>query len=249
MEIDIILTTHNRLELTINCVKALYEWTQFPFKLTVVDDSTDLTEEWFKLFQLDHHNVNYLHFDEPLKSGGQIINIGLKNTKNEYVVNLNNSIEVEPLWLNGALDQIAGDPQIGVMGFKLLSKNGLISHAGLYIENKILYNIGKLEVAHRYTFMNEMPAIGWALSLFRRSAFPNGVDEDYYIGFRGFDDVDWCYDLRNRGYKIMYCGFGAAYHNEGATRITRTEEFNADVRENTRRFFARWGENDKIQGS
>ena len=244
MEIDIILPTHNHLELTINCVKALYEWTQLPFKLTVIDDSTDLTPEWFKLFQLDHDNINYLHFDDPkfLAGGSQIINIGLKNTKNEFIVNLNNSIEVEPLWLNAALDQMEGDPQIGVMGFKLLSRNGLISHAGLQVANGVLYNIGKTEPAHRYTFMCEVPAVGWALALFRRSAFPDGVDEDYYIGFRGWDDVDWCYDLRKRGYKVMYCGFGAAYHNEGATRITRTEEFYNDAKENIRRFFARWGE-------
>ena len=245
MEIDIILTTHNRLELTIACVTALYEWTQIPFKLTVVDDSTDLTPEWFRLFQLEHDNVNYLHFDEKvLKSGAQIINIGLKNSKNEYVVNLNNSVRVEPLWLEAALEQM-GNPQVGVVGFKLLTETGLISHAGLLVKDDTLWNLGARDAGHRYTFINEVPAVGWALALYRRSAFPDGM-EDYYIGFRGWDDVDWCFDLRKRGWKVLYCGFGAAYHKEGATRKVRTQEFNDDVNENTKRFFDRWGESEFI---
>ena len=48
-EIDIILATHNHLDLTIQAVDCLYEFTSKPFRLIVVDDSTDgLTPLYFK---------------------------------------------------------------------------------------------------------------------------------------------------------------------------------------------------------
>ena len=246
--IDVILTTHNRLGLTIACVEALYEWTNAPFTLTVIDDSTDLTPQWFNQFMREHDNVNYMHYAERVLTGGsQIFNIGLKNTSNEYVVNLNNSIKVNPNWLPVALEYINNNPNVGVVGVKLLKPNScIISHAGMHIVDGTLYNVGSGEPSHEFTHFCEMPAVGFALALIRRSALPNGVDEDYYIGFSGMDDVDTCYDLLKRGWKVLYCGHGSAYHSEGATRMKGTNEVVGKSQENFKRFLVRWGAEAKV---
>lgn len=244
-EIDVILTTHNHLELTIRCVEALYQYTPNPFRLTIIDDSTDLTPDYFKTLASQYPNVQYIRPDILLKSGNQIINIGLRNTRNELVVNINNSVQVEPDWLNVALWQIKQNPQIGIIGFKLLRLSGSIGHAGLIVNHRGLFNIGLGEGGHRHTHVAEVPAVGWALVLYRRKAYPDGLDEKYYIGFRGWDDVDNCLALRKRGWKVYYCGFGAAYHEEGATRVVGTQQFWDDGNTNAQRFFARWG--DELQ--
>jgi len=44
-DFDVFLFTYNHLEMTINCIKALYKnTTEFNFLLTVVDDSKDEAE-------------------------------------------------------------------------------------------------------------------------------------------------------------------------------------------------------------
>ena len=126
-EIDIILTTHNHLGLTIECLDALYANTSVPFRLTIVDDSTDLTPTYIAHFKAEHPNIQFIRPKEKLTSANQIINIGLKNTSNPLVVNITNTTTVEPAWINYALIMMEQNSTIGIIGFKLLYSGPLIT--------------------------------------------------------------------------------------------------------------------------
>ena len=98
--------------------------------------------------------------------------------------------------------------------------------------------------AHRWTHIREVDAVGWAVALFRREAI-GVLDEDYYIGFRGVDDTDNCLEMHDRGWKIMYNGFGAAYHILGSS-ASLTEKATRETNENIRRFRRKWGKRSSM---
>jgi len=246
--LDIILSTHDHLGLTIQCVEALYANTGVEFKLTIVDDSTDMTEAWLAEFGKTH-NINYIRCpSEELTCMNDILNIALKHTKSEFVVYLGNSVKVEPDWLIPAIRGIQQYEDVGCIGFKCLFETGVIEHAGVFFEPGMPHhmNYGVGEGGHRHTYMREVDIVGWCLVLLRRKALPiDGLSNDYYIGFRGYDDIDNCLQMRKKGWKILYCGYGACYHWARATRLTSNqaeqEKFAQEYEENRFRFLARWG--------
>ena len=248
-EIDIILLTHNKLENTIRCVEALYQNAGVPFKLTVIDDSTDgLTPLYFQHLK----NVNYVRPDVKIKSANQVLNIGLKLTQSDPFMFLGNSTFIEPEALPTALDFMKCEPKIGLVGFKVVSPNdGRLMDAGGFERNRLM----NFEGGHRYNIVAEVPIIGWAAVVIRRATLPEeGLDEDYYIGFRGIDDTDNCLEIRKRGWKIVYMGLGVVLHQpesseakvvEGTMVNVSAMQRRMDGVENAERFKKKWGKSIK----
>lgn len=243
--LDVILLTHNRLDQTIKCLDALYEFTNVPFKLTVIDDSTDLTPTWFFRFKTEHDNLNYIRPEETIKCAGHAINIALRNTTSEIVMFLTASTYVQPDYLNQALRVMEGTPQAGAVGFKLLYPDGRIIEAGAIVDPITAgrANVGMGQMGHLFCHIRECDVIGFAVVLLRREAL--NFEEDFYIGFRGWEDVHNCLEMRERGWKIMYCGLGAAIHELSSSQGRVGERGREECSENGRRFIERWAGNTK----
>ncbi len=240
-EFDVFLITHNHLELTINCVEALYKNTDdSPFRLTVLDDSTDLTPEYFKRLSKEKDNIQYLNPGRPFKNVDEMYNLGLANTDCPFVVVLNNSGMVERGWIGSALAIMKKDAKIGVVGFKVVKwPTGVIENAGVLLYGGEVRSIGLDEPGHRYSFIYKVDAVGTSTCLFRREAIKDGFDWSYYLPFGGFEDIDYCLSLKQKGWEIVYCGYGAVYHDGARTR-RQDPAFWDKFNENKRRFQLRW---------
>tara|TARA_Y100000310_G_scaffold340744_1_gene437588 strand:- start:1148 stop:1954 length:807 start_codon:yes stop_codon:yes gene_type:complete len=245
-KLDLILATHNNLGSTIKCIESLYNYTNVPFNLTIVDDSDDITPVWIDWYiKQGHDNIQYIRPKEELTCGNQIINIGLKHTKSEIVGYLGNNVFVQENWPIVALTEMEKDPAVGIMGFKLLKyPTGVIEHAGIYFEAGMPHhmNFGVGEPGHLGVYFRELDIVGWALVLFKRAVYPEGLDEKTYIGFRGYDDLENCLDARKRGWKVFYCGMGCAYHEAMSIRKQETDKGDAEHEENRQTFLSRWGD-------
>lgn len=242
--IDIILITHNKLGNTIQCLDALYQNTPIPFKLTIIDDSTDLTPEYIGKLALEKGNINFVRPEVKLLSGNQTINIALKLTQSDPVIFLCNSTFVEPDWLFFALKLMGENSDVGLVGFKILyPETNLIIEAGEMMNwvTGDRYNIGMGELGHRHSYIREVDAVGWSAILIRRNAIPEGgFDENFYIGWRGNDDTDNCLEMKKRGWKIMYNGLGTVYHQLSSCMGDGTEQGRMESAENYRRFKEKW---------
>ncbi len=256
--IDIIMPTHGRLDLTMSSVNALYENTRAPFHLIVVDDSTDLTPQYFEELKKEHTNITFIHSDEPYKSGNQIFNIGLQHGDSPFVVTVMNSVRVEPEWEVVGLKLMKDNPKIGAIGFKCLFPWGLIESAGIGMMSFLPIDLGRDQPGHRLTCIYECSAVQWAFAMLRKEAIIGkltentykGLDEDTYIGFKGWDDLDNCFVLRKNGWQVFYCGLGVGYHTPRATRGTNTgNELDnwGKNQENSIIFYKRWGLWDKVK--
>lgn len=239
-KLDVLVIAHDRIELTIKCLNALYSYTNSPFHLIVVDDSTDLTPLWFAKFQKQHDNITYIHSDEPYTSGNQIFNIGFAHTKTDYVVTLMNSCTVEPDWELQALHLMETHKDVGIIGFKAIFPNGQIESAGIMMNNYLPCDIGRDLAGHRLAGTYECDAAQWAMVLLRREAIPV-LDEDVFYGFRGWDDIDNCFAVKKAGWKIFYCGQGVYYHYPRATRGDDSEIATKENAVNGEQFYKRNG--------
>jgi len=244
-KLDVLVPTHNNLKLTMGCLDALYLYTPVPFHLIVIDDSTDeLTPLYFKKLKEMYDNITYIHSDVPYKCGNQIFNIGLELCKTPYVATIMNSCEVEPNWPILSLSLLEDDPTLGTVGMKsLFANNGRIECAGIYIHDYLPCDIGRDEAGHRLSEVYQVEATQWAFAMHRVVALKGNLDEDLFHGFVGVDDIDNCFAIRNKGWKVIYNGNGVAYHRPRATRgkpVDDTEAFRENG-ENLETFYRRWG--------
>lgn len=240
-DFDVILLTHNHLEQTIECVNALYEFTHIPFRLTVVDDSTDLTPQFFKQFGAGHPNLQYIRPTEIIKCGNQAINIGMRHTTSGVVLFITQSTVVTRNYLITGLSIITSHKDIGCVGFKILYPHGTVMEAGAIVDPKSAArgNVGMHEPGWDFTHVRETDAVGWAAVLLKREAI-GILDEDTYIGFRGWDDVDNCLTLWENGWKIVYSGFGTVIHKLGSSQGHNTPEGVQECSQNAKIFEAKW---------
>ncbi len=264
-EIDIIVPSHNKgsfgLELTMGCIKHLYNYTKHPFHLIVVDDSNDITPLWLTGLQKEKSNVTYVHSDTPYTSGNQVFNIGLAHCNNEFVATVMNSMTVQPDWELVAIELLKRNPKIATIGLKCLFPWGTIESAGIALVEGM--NWGGVQVAgiyptdiganfpsHLLCNIYERDAVQWAFAMHRREAIQGNLAENVYHGFLGWDDIDNCYVLRQKGWKVFYCGMGSGYHLPRATRGVENEDAEK-IRlnyENGDIFRKRWGlKSGKVQ--
>ena len=259
--IDILLPVHGKPELTVKCIKSLYGFTQSPFHLIVLDDTdasikygsyhqvdpADLTSFYFNQLAKQYPNITYINRDKPYVCGNEFFNEGFRYCQHDYVATVMNSLTVEPGWETVALQVMENDPLVGVIGFKCLFPNGLIESAGIVFNNFTPCDFGRDEPGSRHNEITELLAVQWAFALLRKKAVVGNLQEDLMYGFVGWDDIDNCFAVRAKGWKLMYCGMGVGVHQPRATRGTDRIDGFLRNKHNAHTFYKRWGYWQKYQ--
>lgn len=248
---DIIVPAHGHMELTIRCIYYIYRYTATPFHMIVMDDSTpdmddgtDMTPEWLARFARSHPNFEFFHSEKPYSSSYEYLNEAFRHCQTPYVALVVNSMEVEPEWEIAALQLMKTNPKAGVIGLKQLNrKTGMIESAGMASSfgQAMLSDIGAGLPSHRLPGVYECDAVAWAFVLLRKEAVVGTMDKCHYHGFKGWEEMETCMVMREKGWKILYCGLGVGYHQ---TRATREAKNMAEARlnlENREVFAKRWG--------
>ena len=154
-------------------------------------------------------------------------NDALKFVESEYYILLNSDVEVTPDWIDSIINLMDSDKNIAACQPKIKSfhnKNYFeyAGAAGGFID-KFAYPFcrGRIfntieEDKNQYDDERE---VFWATGacLFIRSECyhkVNGFDEDF---FAHMEEIDLCWRLKNKGYKIMYCPDSTVYHVGGGT--------------------------------
>ena len=223
--IDIILPTHGKLEtMTKPCIQALYANTRNPFHLIVMDSSSpdmfeetadgkgkiyDKTPEYFQRLAIERNNITFMHSDKGFKSGNQFFNIGLGQCKYRFVAAVMNSLWVEPDWDIVPVQMMVNNSKIGIIGMKcLMSHNGLIESAGIWMNGIIPCDMGRDFPSHRLSGSYPCFSVQWAFALLRKEAVIGNLDENIWQGHVGWDDIDNSIYLRYKGWECWYCGLG-----------------------------------------
>ena len=244
-KLDLFVPAYGKVQITIDCVNAIYRFTQTPFHLIMAvashPDDYGMTEYWVRQLQKSRPNITLCHNHQDWKSGNTFFNVGLKYARTPYFATIMNSTTVEPAWETTALSLMESDPQIGTIGFKCLFPNGHIESAGIAFVGHLPVDMGRDEPGYRCNEIREVPAVQWAFALHRTKALMGNLDDTIFNPHVGWDDIDNCLVLKSKGWKIMYCGQGVGIHRPRETRGSNSNEASRLNQENAKRFFKRWG--------
>lgn len=154
-------------------------------------------------------------------------NQAIKQIDNEYTVLLNSDVEVTPSWLDAPLATLEADPTIAAAQPKIRAQRNkeyfeYAGAAGGYMDiYGYPYCRGRvLHIVEKDNGQYDTPAdILWATGacLFIRTAIykeVGGLDAGF---FAHQEEIDMCWRLRSRGYRLVCTPGSVVYHVGGAT--------------------------------
>lgn len=225
-KVSIIIPTRNAYELVRVCLSTLFEKTRYPdFEVIVVDNGSDEPALLDYLAGLVRAGkITVLRDDSPFNFAA-LNNRAVAQSAGEYVLLLNNDIEIiEPDWL-AEMVSVAARPGVGAVGARLWYPDRTLQHGG------VILGLGgvaghahyRLAAGHRGYFgravlLQCFSAVTAACLLIRRAIFDEvgGFDEkDLKVAY---NDVDFCLKIVQAGYRNVWTPQAQLIHHESATR-------------------------------
>jgi GT2 family glycosyltransferase len=216
-KVSVIILNWNGRELLGDCLASVLAQAFKGFEVILVDNgSTDGSAEWVAT---EYPQVRVLRLAENLGfCGGN--NAGVRIARGEYLVLLNNDTVVEPDWLEPLYTTIVSDPRIAACDSKVLysgARNTIWSAGASYtIAGTANFRAqGASEDALGPDPAEVFSAVACS-AIYRRPVWDEigGLDETF---FAGYEDVDWSFRARLRGYRILNVPSSRVYHKVSAT--------------------------------
>ena len=227
---SIVIPVFNRAQFTKVCLLAIEKSIladQLPYEVIVVDNgSTDETPELLSTWSSSRGNARVVSMGQNVGFAGAC-NEGARLARGHYVVLLNNDTLPIPGWLEKMVALAEKEPQVGIVGSKLLFPDGRIQHIGVvFDENKNPRHIYRGFTAEipPASICREYQAVTGACLLVRGDLYwsVGGMDETYD---NSCEDVDLCLKVRARGYRVLVCADSVVYHFESISEGRRASDF------------------------
>lgn len=201
---SIVILTHNRLDVTKECINSVLQHTQ-DFELIMVDNaSTDGTVEW-----LSQRVPNAKIIRNDQNQGVPIArNQGIRETTTEYIVIMDNDVVVKDGWHKDLFNAMNGQ-RADIVGLEAWQID--VSY----------------QACHKCNNKNErFDYLGGACNLFKRKIFEDIglLDEGFSPAY--YEDVDICIRAKNAGYKLAWVPGVNVQHKEHSTLIHGQKNFN-----------------------
>ena len=231
------------------CLRSIEEKTTYPSYEIVIVENNSTEPETFAYYDSlkGKENVRVVTWCGKGFNYSAINNLGVKEATGEYVILLNNDIEIiSPAWIEEML-MFAQRKDVGAVGAKLYYPDDTVQHAGI--------GIGLLTLAGHYhkgfprrhpgymgrlIYAHNVSAVTAACIMLPRRVFDEvgGLDEGFAVAF---NDIDLCMKIRERGYLIVFTPFAEAYHYESKSRgLEDTPEKRERFIGEIDRFYAKW---------
>ena len=226
-KVSIIIPSKDQAVLTDGCLSSIFNLTDYPdFEVILINNNSseqsffDVVNKWeekepnrFKLIN-DDGGFNF----------SRLMNKSAAESTGDYLLLLNNDIEIiNRDWISAMVEQ-AQKRRIGAVGAKLLYKNQTIQHAGVIlglggVAGHCFVGLDKGDSGY-YNYLksvNNFSAVTAACLLVRKEVYyeVDGFDEELAIEF---NDVDFCLKLKEKGYDNVYLPHVNLFHYESISR-------------------------------
>ena len=238
--VSLIIPVHAHAELTRACLQSIrHHTTHVSHEVIIVDDAAD--PETKRLLE-SVHGANILHNKTNL---GYLrsMNAGAKLARGEWLVLFNNDTEVTEGWLRAMLECAESADDVGVVTPKFLYPDGTLNEAGAIIWRDgtgMNYGRGDVPDAFQYEYRRETD-YGSAAALMVNAQLwmdVGGFDERYLPMY--YEDVDLCFEARERGLRVLYEPEATIFHREGATAGDAVTGHKRHQELNRPKFAAKW---------
>lgn len=218
------------------CIDSILEKSTYQnYEILIVENNSTepATFELYDRLQARDQRVRVVTYDAGGKfSFPKVINFGVEQSTGEYILMLNNDMELlTPDWLELMLG-LCQREDVGIVGAKLLYPDGLIQHAGVAFHKAGPCHIGLCRPANTHVYYEQMQllrdytAVTGACLMVSRADFlaVGGMDETFAVDY---NDIDFCMRIRERDLLVVYEPTVQLMHYESISRGKHTSESSA----------------------
>lgn len=248
--VSIIIPNKDHTDDLEKCLASVYEKSTYKNLEVIVVENNSTEKETFEYYELaksKYSNLRVIDWESGFNYSA-INNFAVKQAKGEYILLLNNDIEViTPDWIEQML-MFAERSDIGAVGCKLYYDDDTVQHAGVIVGLGGVaghahkgYSRDNPGYMARACITQNLSACTAACLMIRKDVYDEvgGLDEGYAVAF---NDVDFCMKIRAAGYLIVFTPFAEFYHYESKSRGDEdTPEKRARFNSEVFRFQERWG--------
>jgi GT2 family glycosyltransferase/tetratricopeptide (TPR) repeat protein/2-polyprenyl-3-methyl-5-hydroxy-6-metoxy-1,4-benzoquinol methylase len=239
---SIVIPTHDQLEYTRLCLDSVRRLTDEPIELIVVDNaSTDGTAEYLGGLPDVRLIRNDANRGFPAAS-----NQGIAAARGRQVLLLNNDTVATTGWLSRLLRALHRDPKVGLVGPCSNRVSGPqqveVDYEDLGDLDGFAWDRGK---ARDGEWAGTDRLVGFCLLIRRDVVDAIGMlDERFGVGC--FEDDDYCLRAIRAGFRAVIARDAFVHHFGGRTFLGIGVDFAAVMRENGRRFRAKWPRDARV---
>jgi len=238
-ELSIIIVNYNVKAFLQNCLLSIKKATEkIDSEIIVVDNASD--DGSIELIKKNFEDV--ILIESPVNLGfSKANNLGLKISQGKYICLINPDTIVEENTFEVMINFMENHPDVGLAGCKILNPDGtfqlacrrsfptpwvaftkIIGLSKLFPKSKLFakYNLTYLDENQSY----EVDAVSGSFMFLRRDVYEKigGLDETFFMYG---EDLDYCYRVKQAGYKVYYVHSTQIIHFKGeSTKRSNIDE-------------------------
>lgn len=217
VDVSIAIVSYNTCDLLRRCLETVAEsGTRRSCEIIVVDNAS--ADDSPRMVSEDFPDVRLVANADNL-GYSRAVNQALRGATGRYVLILNPDIEVIPGSIDALAQHMDENPETGIAGGKLLNPDGTLQYScrTFYSLSTLLHRrtvIGKLfpnsRVVRDHLMLDwdheSVREVDWMLGaclMVRNKAITDvGLMDERF--FMYFEDVDWCYRMKQHGWRVVY---------------------------------------------
>lgn len=208
------------------CLNSFFERADYQnYEFIIIENNSVLPETfaYYEKIEKEHDNVKVVYWEAGFNYSA-INNFGFKFAKGDYIMLLNNDVELITPDIFQSMLGFCMRPDVGIVGAKLLYNDHTVQHAGVLVgagglADHVFKGIHEDDPGYmgRAISSQDVSAVTAACLLVKRSVYEEvgGLEDEFQVAF---NDVDFCLKVRKAGYLIVYDADVKLFHYESKSR-------------------------------
>lgn len=230
-KISIIIPNKDEKDTLDTCLRSIKEKSTYKNYEIIIIENNSTSKEIFQYYEeLKKEDRIQVSVWEGTFNYSAINNYGASLATGDYLLFLNNDVEViTPGWLEEMLGNCQR-PEAGAVGAKLYYPDNTIQHAGCILGiGGIAGNMftgmagNRTGYLHKASIQQDLSVVTAACMMVKSEVFyqAGGFTEELAVAF---NDVDLCLKIRRHNYLVIYNPYVELYHYESKTRGAEDSE-------------------------
>ena len=208
------------------CLNSFFERADYQnYEFIIIENNSVLPETfaYYEKIEKEHDNVKVVYWEAGFNYSA-INNFGFKFAKGDYIMLLNNDVELITPDIFQSMLGFCMRPEVGIVGAKLLYNDHTVQHAGVLVgagglADHVFKGIHEDDPGYmgRAISSQDVSAVTAACLLVKRSVYEEvgGLEDEFQVAI---NDVDFCLKVRKAGYLIVYDADVKLFHYESKSR-------------------------------
>ncbi|MDD4899131.1 MAG: glycosyltransferase family 2 protein [Candidatus Omnitrophica bacterium] len=219
--ISVVVATYNSQSKILPLMKSLFAQGVLPLEVIVVDNAS--SDQTLKLLQENYPQIKLIK--NSFNAGfAKAYNRGIKESRGDFVLALNDDIELQEHFLKKICSAAENDEKIAAIQPKVLQNSGkLIDTIGIKLSLlRRFYNRGYGEPDNeKYNCPGFIFGVSAAAALYRKKSLESVRQDGEYFDEDFFciaEDIDLSWRLQKKGWRSFYCPQAVCIHLGGVSR-------------------------------